>query len=128
MATKSLKPQTKKKKTNSSASAPKKDLTLMEMTNIEYLFELSETLFGCWASTEALMCERDPIAGIEGKLLDRFKSEDVIDSVRDEIQDLADTFSSYYDVLYPMADELQWKARRLAELTGQKIRNDWLPD
>ena len=117
-----------KKSTKSAAGGPKKTVKAIELTNIEYLFELSETLFGCWCSTEALLCERDPLAGIEDRLLDRFKNEDVIDSINDELQELADTLSEYFDVLYPMADELQLKARRLAELTGQKIRNDWLPE
>lgn len=106
----------------------KKSEEVIELTNIEYMFELSETLFGCWGSTEALLCERNPLVGLEARLLDQFKGEDVIDSVNDEIRELAATFVEYFDVLYPMANELQKKARRLAELTGQKIRNDWLPE
>lgn len=127
MTTKSPKAQTKKKSSKLSASVTKKGLTLMEMTNIEYLFELSETLFGCWASTESLICERNPLDGIEDELLDEFKDEDGLEVANEDFEELAAMLSENFDVLYSMASDLQDKARRLAELTGQKIRNDWMP-
>lgn len=95
MTTKSPKAQTKKKSSKSSATVTKNDLTLMDMTNIEYLFELSETMFGCWASTEALICERNPLKGIEDELLDEFKGDDSLEVAREEFEELAEMLGLY---------------------------------